>query len=83
MMEVQMKKRQQQTSELGFEAAMAQLEDAVASLERGDLDLAAALERFEHGVALARRCRELLETAERRVRELDASGRERAFAEEQ
>ena len=51
----------------GFEASLAQLERIVAQLESGDLPLEKALEIFENGVGLARRCQEQLTEAERKV----------------
>lgn len=55
------------TSDLGFEDALAQLEERVRTLESGDVPLDQALELFEQGVALARRCHEQLDAAEQRV----------------
>ncbi len=54
-------------SELRFEAAISQLEEIVASLERGEPELAAALTKYETGVGLLSRCYALLERAERSV----------------
>ena len=59
-----------ETSELGFEGALAELESLVERLESGDLALEQALATFERGVALSRRCAELLERAEQRIDEL-------------
>ena len=53
-----------------FEAALARLEEIVESLEKGDAPLEKSLELFEEGVTLSRRCHELLETAEKRIRKL-------------
>jgi len=50
-----------------FEASLASLERIVANLESGDLPLERALELFEEGVALARRCQSQLGDAERKV----------------
>jgi len=57
-------------NEPGFEAALARLEEIVALLERGEAPLESTLELFEEGVGLSRRCRDLLEAAEDRVRKL-------------
>lgn len=59
---------------LAFEAALARLEEIVARLEAGELDLEAALAAFEEGVALTRRCAAQLEAAERRVEVLVREG---------
>ena len=52
---------------VSFEAALASLEGVVARLESGDLPLEQALEAFEEGVALSRRCTATLDAAERRI----------------
>jgi exodeoxyribonuclease VII small subunit len=53
--------------EQSFESSLASLERIVANLESGDLPLERALELFEEGVALARRCQNQLGDAERKV----------------
>jgi exodeoxyribonuclease VII small subunit len=50
-----------------FESSLASLERIVANLESGELPLERALELFEEGVALARRCQDQLGDAERKV----------------
>jgi len=52
---------------LGFEDSLSALEKIVLQLESGDLPLERALELFEEGVGLARRCQAQLEEAERKV----------------
>lgn len=56
-----------EAAELGFEAALSQLEKLAHELESGQLGLADSLARYERGVSLLRRCQELLRQAERRV----------------
>lgn len=51
----------------GFEESLNSLEEIVQQLESGELPLEKALELFEEGVVLARRCQSQLEEAERRV----------------
>ncbi|MBX5478330.1 MAG: exodeoxyribonuclease VII small subunit [Pyrinomonas methylaliphatogenes] len=65
------------SKELDFESALAQLEQIVRELERGDLPLEKSLELFEQGVRLSRECQERLSEAERRIEILlqDANGR--------
>jgi exodeoxyribonuclease VII small subunit len=53
--------------EQGFEESLTSLERIVAQLESGELPLERALELFEDGVGLARRCQAQLEDAERKV----------------
>lgn len=50
-----------------FEDALAELEQLVARLERGDLSLEASLEAFERGVNLTRLCQKSLQEAEQKV----------------
>ena len=67
-----------EASELGFEAALEQLEGIVHRLEEGEIGLNEALEQYEKGVKLLRQCYDLLEKAERRIELLsgvDAEGK--------
>jgi exodeoxyribonuclease VII small subunit len=64
-----------------FEAALRQLEEAVAALEGGDLPLEESLACFERGVKSAARCRKLLQAVETRV-ELLLKDREGALTVE-
>jgi exodeoxyribonuclease VII small subunit len=56
-----------------FESALRDLEERVARLERGDLDLDDALRLFEEGVALVRTCHERLDAADARILALTGS----------
>lgn len=56
--------------ELSYEQAFGRLEEIVAALEQGEQHLEEALELYAQGQALARRCADLLEKAELRVRQL-------------
>jgi exodeoxyribonuclease VII small subunit len=56
---------------LTYEAALSQLEQIVAQLEMEELPLETALALFERGQALARRCSDLLDSAELRVHQID------------
>jgi exodeoxyribonuclease VII small subunit len=62
---------------LSFEKALAELEQIVQRLERGDVPLEESVAIYERGEALKRRCDELLRQAEARVEKitLDASGK--------
>lgn len=57
-----------------FEQALAELEEIVRTLERGDLPLERSLELFERGVQLSRFCHGRLEAAERRIEILTERG---------
>jgi exodeoxyribonuclease VII small subunit len=50
-----------------FEQALAELEQLVERLERGDLPLDEALKTFERGVALTRHCQGALKAAQQKV----------------
>jgi exodeoxyribonuclease VII small subunit len=50
-----------------FEQALADLEETVEKLERGDLPLEDALKQFERGIGLARNCQAALKQAEQKV----------------
>lgn len=63
-----------------FEDALGELEDIVSRMERGDLKLEESLQLFERGVKLTRHCRQSLETAELKVRNLLTSEDGRAEA---
>jgi exodeoxyribonuclease VII small subunit len=54
-------------AELSFEAALDRLEQIVRDLEGGNTSLSESMQLFEQGVALARRCSDLLSVAERRI----------------
>jgi exodeoxyribonuclease VII small subunit len=62
---------------LTFEVALAELEQIVQKLERGDVALEESVTIYERGEALKRRCEELLRQAEARVEKirLDAAGK--------
>ncbi len=56
--------------ELTYEQALAELETIVASLEANKLPLEQSMALFERGQALSRRCVELLDKAELRIKQL-------------
>ena len=53
-----------------FEQAMEELELIVDELESGDLTLDKSLERYERGVKAVRRCRQILDEAEKKLKVL-------------
>lgn len=56
--------------ELTYEQALTELETIVASLETNKLSLEESMALFERGQALSRRCIELLDKAELRIKQL-------------
>jgi exodeoxyribonuclease VII small subunit len=60
-----------------FEKALAELENIVSTLEKGDLSLEAALKHFERGISLTRQCQTALKEAELKVEKLtEKNGRQ-------
>jgi len=63
-------KKDKAVEELSYEAALAELEQIVATLEGGQNQLEEAIKLFERGQALALRCGVLLEAAELKVKKV-------------
>lgn len=51
-----------------FEDALKKLEDIVEELEKGELSLDESLAKYEDGIKIYRKCLELLEGAEKRLK---------------
>ncbi|MGB1124172.1 MAG: exodeoxyribonuclease VII small subunit [Phycisphaeraceae bacterium] len=62
--------------EPSFEQAIDKLEDLIEQIESGEVGLEEAIAQYEQGQALIKRCRGILDKAERRIAELtqDADG---------
>ncbi|MEQ1544492.1 exodeoxyribonuclease VII small subunit [Methyloglobulus sp.] len=68
-----------------FEDTLAELEQLVSRLERGDISLEESLQSFERGVNLTRSCQKALQEAEQKVQILiDKNGSQalESFADE-
>lgn len=50
-----------------FEESMKKLENIVAELENGNLNLDESVKKFEEGMKVAKKCNEILETAEKKI----------------
>lgn len=61
------------TKPIHFEKSMAELENIVMQLEKGDLSLEDSLKQFEKGILLARKCQEVLSQAEQKIEMLAMS----------
>lgn len=59
---------------LSFEEALARLEQIIEKIESGEVGLEKAIAEYERGVALIRRCKDILQKAEQRVDELTRQG---------
>lgn len=66
---------------LNFEVAMKQLEEIANQLEKNELDLDKAVEKFEEGMKLSKKCSEILENAEKKITILINDGKDN-FTEE-
>ena len=67
------KTKLQPTADLTFEQAFAELEESVRTLERGDLPLEESLALYERGRELSAYCAKLLDEAELKVQQVEAS----------
>ena len=56
--------------ELSFEAALAELEGIVSSLEQGEVDLEDSIALYERGTALKAHCEKKLKGAEARLEKI-------------
>lgn len=56
--------------EIKFEDAMQELEVITAKLEKGDLSLDESVSKFEEGMKLAKKCNNILEEAEKKIKVL-------------
>ena len=57
---------------LHFEQSLAELEEIVTQLEKGELSLENCLKQYEKGVHLARKCQDALTYAEQKIETLRA-----------
>ena len=60
--------------EMSFETAMAELEQVVTQLERGDVALDASILLYERGAALKAHCEAKLKSAEEKVATITLNG---------
>ncbi|MBC5829721.1 MAG: exodeoxyribonuclease VII small subunit [Candidatus Eremiobacteraeota bacterium] len=59
-----------------FESSMKRLEEIVAKLDSGEVDLDESVDLFKQGIALSRRCEELLKIAQDQIDEaLNSDGK--------
>ena len=68
----------QETENLSFEEALNELQSIVSHLEKGELNLDDAVEKYERGVALKVLCEQKLREAKKRIQELDTSSKEQS-----
>ena len=61
------------TKPIHFEKSIAELQDIVSQLEKGELSLESSLKQFEKGITIARKCQDILSQAEQKVELLTAT----------
>ncbi len=64
------RKKEQDLKDMSFEQLMAEFEDVVGRVEKGQLPLEQTVELFEYGMSLAREASRRLDDAERRIKVL-------------
>lgn len=60
--------------QLTFEESMQQLEQIVGAIESGQIGLEESLAKYEQGMTLVKRCRDILDKAEKRIEVLSQTG---------
>lgn len=60
--------------EMSYEQAMAELETINDRIERGEIGLEESLAAYRRGVALAKRCNTILESAEQELKKIKPGG---------
>ena len=67
------KAKEDDTGELSFEEAIKQLTEIVSGIESGRASLQDSLGQYERGMALIKRCKEILTAAEKRIEKISTS----------
>ena len=65
-------KKQKDVGELSFEDAIRDLTQIVAKIEGGETALTESLDQYEHGMALIKHCRGILQAAEKKIEKISA-----------
>ena len=66
--------KQMQSPPATFEEAVVQLEQIVSAIESGQIGLEESLAKYEQGMELVKRCRGILDKAEKRIEQLTETG---------
>jgi len=59
-----------EVEKLSFEDAIKELTDIVGKIEQGEIPLQDSLEQYEKGMSLIKRCRGILQEAEKRIEKI-------------
>jgi exodeoxyribonuclease VII small subunit len=62
------------TGKLTFEQAIKELTGIVGKIEQGEITLDDSLQQYEKGMALIKRCRAILQEAEKRIEKISGPG---------
>ena len=65
-------KKQDDVSKLSFEDAIKDLTQIVAKIEGGQTALDESIDQYEHGMALIKHCRSILQAAEKKIEKISA-----------
>ena len=57
-------------SNLSFEEAIGKLSEIVGAIESGQTPLQTSIKQYEHGMALIKHCRGILQTAEKKIEKI-------------
>ena len=63
-------KKKNDIEKLNFEEAIKKLTEIVNTIEDGDIPLQDSLEQYEEGMALIKHCRNILQSAEKRIEKI-------------
>jgi len=66
-----------------FESSMKRLEEIVTRLENENVPLEESISLYEEGVKIGKRCREILDRADRKIQELSEKGESRGQESEE
>lgn len=59
--------KKENKKEISFEDAMKRLEEIANELEKDDLTLDESIAKFEEGMELSKKCKEMLDSAEKKI----------------
>lgn len=69
-----MAKQQSQTvTDRTYEQAVSELEEIIAGIEAGEIDLEESLKKYEYGMKLIRHCQMILDRAEQTIQKLSVN----------
>ena len=63
-------KKEKETGKLDFEHAIKDLTEIVNNIESGQTPLQSSIEQYEKGMELIKHCREILQTAEKKIEKI-------------